>query len=1753
MVTSPKSINSLLRYIITSAMVGRRPFYVYLPQTLDGRHLAFCSMKNTLIYLLILPLTIGGLAPAQTPGLDTPTPFAAFSNGVLPQTAPGSSTGWQVVDAFPGLQFNDPISLAPVPGSNDLLVVGKNGQIWRFDNNAAVTQAQVTQVIDLSAKTQTSEDQGFYNLVFHPNFGQAGQVGQNYVYVCYNAIAKDALGVTLVGASENKSYWHVSRFTWNSASGTLDPNSELILINQYDLNLWHNGGAMYFDNQGFLNITCGDGESANWHQKIDGAFYAGIFRIDVDYVPNDPLYIKSHAIRRQPSDALTGRAAAWPASYTQGYGIPFTNPFRDATDPATVTTASVLEEYAVLGLRSPHSAHYDPLTEEIWVGDVGAGAREELDHFKNGDNGQYDYFEGFLAGGETKPSPLIGKDTAPLLDYTHGVGSAIIGGMRYRGALWNGPLGGKVLYGDHTAGKIWAATLNSQGSLDSTELLFEGFLTGYKKGLANFCTDNSGQIFLMQINGGSSSPDKANHYVDANGKIKKLVAQGISTEPPALLSQTGLFSNVANLTPAAGVVPYDVATPLWSDGAHKLRWIALPNNGSHNSAAEDIIFSEEGNWTFPAGTVFIKHFEIGTNQNNPAEVKRLETRLIVCTANGGKYGVTYKWNAAGTDASLLTVGATEDFTIAQTGGGSVTQRWSYPSRAECLQCHNTTAGQALGVRTDALNKSFYYSTTGRTANQLVTFNSLGMFTNTLTVTQLENFIESRAIEDTSAPVEHRVRSYLASNCSHCHQPGSTVPYFDTRLGTPLSQQGIINGTIQGHFELPGGFYIKPGDTTLSAIHVRASNVGNGAAMPPLAKNVVDQSAVNLVTQYINGLNNSQFQTTGSIQARYVRLTANSSINNQVWTTVAEFSILDATGVAIPSGQLSIAAVDSEELTGEGANNGHAIHAIDGNIGTFWHTSWSGAVDPPPPHFITVDLGSLRPVGGYAYTPRNGNGRIKGYQVDYSSDGTTWTAMDSGTWPDDGVVKTYTGLVALRKTRCEIAGPSGTLSGPFDITIAFDKDVTDFTIGDLQVSGGTVTKLRGSGYYYVATISPNGTYVSASVPIDVVNNSLLGNFASNSLSLGADTLGPVPTFTGLPGGSVTGPFNLSIQFNELPVGFSAGSLSAANATLSGLTGSGTTYSVLVSPITQGSFAVTVNPAGISDSLGNSMLSAVTVTLAYNSNILYVEAENGSLTGGMVMVNDASASGSKYIWLPNGSAPANEATPNTTHSASYNFILPRAGNWTLEGLLRSVDSSSNSLWLKVDGGTTYTWDTNTGEIGSGVFTWDALSNASAAYPSVNLIDATTRNGSFELLGAQPGAVSAAKATHWDNDPDGDVTYWNLFPGVTAFNDSGTETNAGLATHGSKVAFLQNGNAAYNMTSYIIQAGDVFTFLWDARSGAAHNVSLVYNNGGILTPLGTPVTSNATGLNKTGTYTVVTGDTCIGKTIGIKLASTGNYPNIDNVRLSVMPSPSPPVDPVVLNLSAGTHTVTVYGREDGTRLDALRFTSDRPLVTLAAPASAMMGSNTAVTVSFSEAVTGLSSGDFSLSGASIASLTGAGANYTLTISPTSTPVTLTLPQNVVVDGSGNGNFDSNIVTIQIQSPNLFDQWATSNGLGAISYSSDADQDGIFALSEFLLNLNPNASGVPIFSPAGSATGLPKVSLVSQRLRIEFPRNAAAVAAGYHYIGQFSSDLQLWDSIETGTIVPMNATWDHMTIEDPLITPAPQTRHARLKLVSP
>src|SRR5439155_21020871 len=116
---------------------------------------------------------------------------------------------------------------------------------------------------------------------------------------------------------------------------------------------------------------------------------------------------------------------------------------------------------------------------------------------------------------------------------------------------------------------------------------------------------------------------------------------------PPLLSQTGAFQDTHSLTPAAGLIPYDLNISFWSDSATKSRWMSLPHDPASDSAK--IKFAPTVEWTFPTGTVFVKHFEIATNETHPELKRRLETRLLVRDGTGGVYGVTYKWRPDNSD------------------------------------------------------------------------------------------------------------------------------------------------------------------------------------------------------------------------------------------------------------------------------------------------------------------------------------------------------------------------------------------------------------------------------------------------------------------------------------------------------------------------------------------------------------------------------------------------------------------------------------------------------------------------------------------------------------------------------------------------------------------------------------------------------------------------------------------------------------------------------------------------------------------------------------------------------------------------------------------------------------------------------------------------------------------------------------------------------------------------------------------------
>ena len=156
----------------------------------------------------------------------------------------------------------------------------------------------------------------------------------------------------------------------------------------------------------------------------------------------------------------------------------------------------------------------------------------------------------------------------------------------------------------------------------------------------------------------------------------------------------------------------------------KSRWIALPNDGPPYDRDEQINFVPTGEWTFPNGTVFVKEFDLIVNEQTQ-EKKRLETRLLVRDEYGAVYGVTYKWRDDYSDADLLPDGLDEDIPILEPTATTRIQTWHYPSRAECLFCHNPPASYVLGAKTHQLNGTFSYPSTGRTDNQLRTFNHLG--------------------------------------------------------------------------------------------------------------------------------------------------------------------------------------------------------------------------------------------------------------------------------------------------------------------------------------------------------------------------------------------------------------------------------------------------------------------------------------------------------------------------------------------------------------------------------------------------------------------------------------------------------------------------------------------------------------------------------------------------------------------------------------------------------------------------------------------------------------------------------------------------------------------------------------------------------------------------------------------------------------------------------------------------------------------
>ena len=312
---------------------------------------------------------------------------------------------------------------------------------------------------------------------------------------------------------------------------------------------------------------------------------------------------------------------------------------------------------------------------------------------------------------------------------------------------------------------------------------------------------------------------------------------------PLLLSQTGVFSDTAKRIASPGLIPYDLNVAFWSDGADKSRWVAVP--------AGQIIFSPSGEWRFPAGTVFVKNFDLAVDGANADAKRRLETRLLVCDSSGGVYGVVYKWRTDGSDADLLGASATESIRVKSAAGEVHEQVWYYPSRQDCLTCHTAGAGGVLGVKTRQLNRRFTYPS-GVTDNELRAWNHLGLFKPAFKDEAAREFSALAAADDTARSLEDRARSYLDANCAQCHRPGGTVANFDARYDTPLAKQALIDGPVLIDQGIDRPRVVSPHDIWRSIAYMRVDTVGD-IRMPPLARATIDYKGVRLLREWIDSM------------------------------------------------------------------------------------------------------------------------------------------------------------------------------------------------------------------------------------------------------------------------------------------------------------------------------------------------------------------------------------------------------------------------------------------------------------------------------------------------------------------------------------------------------------------------------------------------------------------------------------------------------------------------------------------------------------------------------------------------------------------------------------------------------------------------------------------------------------------------------------------------------------------------------------
>jgi len=317
------------------------------------------------------------------------------------------------------------------------------------------------------------------------------------------------------------------------------------------------------------------------------------------------------------------------------------------------------------------------------------------------------------------------------------------------------------------------------------------------------------------------------------------------------------------VTPNAGVLPYDLVTPLFSDYAHKLRTVWMP-------AGQSAKYSADKAFEFPVGTILSKTFYypragaadavLKTYDAEPgapaagldlSRVRLVETRVLVRRADGWVV-LPYVWNADQSEAELERTGDAKALELVDAQGHGQKFTYVVPNENQCASCHvtNLKSGEftPLGPKARNLNRTLAYA--DGTENQIARWVRAGFLAG-VPAGELPRAADWR---DVQQPIADRARSYLDVNCAHCHQGGATASNTSLRLdalGPADWSLGLCKPSVAAGKGTGDRIHdIEPGQPDASILPFRLASTEGGVMMPELGRNTVHQEGVQLIRDWI---------------------------------------------------------------------------------------------------------------------------------------------------------------------------------------------------------------------------------------------------------------------------------------------------------------------------------------------------------------------------------------------------------------------------------------------------------------------------------------------------------------------------------------------------------------------------------------------------------------------------------------------------------------------------------------------------------------------------------------------------------------------------------------------------------------------------------------------------------------------------------------------------------------------------------------